>query len=424
MDLTKLYHHFLSSDGVSTDTRQTLKDKLFFALKGDHFDGNQFAKEAIEKGAKYAIVDDPELRDYPRFVVVENALTTLQKLAFYHRNHLNISILAITGSNGKTTTKELVANVLSKKHQIIFSHGNLNNHIGVPLTLLRMTQSTDIGIVEMGANHKGEIAELCEIARPDYGYITNFGKAHLEGFGGVEGVIKGKSELYDFLKAHDKKIFVDAGDDIQMRKSLGGQQIKFSASEAEDYTIKLRGAEPYVEVEYDGNIIKSHLLGDYNFKNISAAICIGKYFSVENDQIKQAIESYIPDNNRSQIINKGTNKIILDAYNANPTSMMLALENFETFSADKRIAILGDMFEIGENALLEHQVIVDFLEKHPIDKAYVCGEVFDQTKVKSVQKFKSFDMLMAVVSGINFQSSVILIKGSRGMAMERLIDFL
>lgn len=424
MELNKLHQHFLSSKGTSTDTRQQLEDTIFFALKGDNFDGNRFAENALKNGAKLAVVDDKELPKHPKFALVDDVLTTLQQLATYHRNYLNLPILAITGSNGKTTTKELVARVLSKKYNTVYTQGNLNNHIGVPLTLLTMDDSTEMGIVEMGANHQKEVDALCHIALPDYGHITNFGKAHLEGFGGIEGVIKGKSELYDFLIKNKGKVFINADDDLQVQKSKGATRISFGETQTQSCQVNFKSADPYVEVEFDHTTITSQLLGNYNAKNIAAAICIGSYFEVGKTALKNAIETYTPDDNRSQVLRQGSNDIILDAYNANPTSMQLALENFESYPGDKKVVILGDMFEVGETALAEHQHTVNTLEGMRLDQAYVCGENFAQTKTSSVSQFENFEALKDEVAKQNFHNAVILIKGSRGMALERLVNIL
>lgn len=426
MEIRQLHHYFLQSRGISTDTRENLSDKIFVALKGENFDGNQFAEKALKKGARFALVDDPSLSGHSRLIHVNDSLTALQHLATFHRNYLNLPIIALTGSNGKTTTKELIAAVLSEKFNVSSTPGNFNNHIGVPLTLLNMDKSTEMGVVEMGANHQKEIESLCKIARPKYGYITNFGKAHLEGFGGFKGVIKGKSELYDHLVARNGKIFVNADDAIQMQQSKNGHRILFSQMKESDCQVTFKTANPYVKVEFQGVPIKSQLLGNYNAKNITAAIGIGDYFNVGLESLKAAVENYKPDNNRSQIIERKSNQIILDAYNANPTSMKLALENLETYPQDKpKIAILGDMFEIGETSAQEHQKIVDLLEgSEKIHQAFVCGGYFNAAQTKMVHRFANFKALKTKIAGENFNDSIILIKGSRAMAMERLIDVL
>lgn len=422
MDIAELHHHFLNSKGVSTDTRESVVDKIFFALKGGNFDGNKFAEKALKSGAKLAVVGAKKWQNKEDAFYVDDPLKTLQDLAAFHRKWLDLPVLAITGSNGKTTTKELVSEVLKQKYKVVHTQGNLNNHIGVPLTLLSMDKSTEIGVVEMGANHQKEIAQLCVIAQPNYGYITNFGKAHLEGFGGFEGVIKGKSELYDFLKKNHGKIFVNADDGIAVKQSAGGTLITFGEHEGVDVQITYKEGHPLAVVGYKGMDIKSQLMGSYNAKNMAAAIGIGRYFDVSIEDIKKAIQNYNPVNNRSQIIEKGTNKIILDAYNANPTSMVLALENFEVYQDDCKIVILGDMFEVGETALEEHQNIVDLLEKSNIDKAFVCGATFAETHTKSVHVFKTYEALKNAIAKEKPRSALVLIKGSRGMALERIVD--
>lgn len=426
MNTAQLYTCFLKSTSVCTDTRKLKKGDIFFALKGDHFNGNKFAQQALEAGAKYAVIDEKAYAT-ANTILVENTLKSLQDLAKYHREQLGLTIIALTGSNGKTTTKELINTVLSQKYNTVATIGNLNNHIGVPLTLLSMDKSTEIGIVEMGANHLKEIEFLSNIVNPDFGYITNFGKAHLEGFGGVEGVIKGKSELYNHLKTHNKTIFVNEDDTIQVDKTNGSNIYTFSENKTtSDVTIQLIKAKPLVQLSYNNLKIESHLIGLYNFKNIAAAIAIGHYFNVESNAIKKAIESYIPSNNRSQVIEKNSNKIILDAYNANPTSMKAALESFEKLDGDK-IIFLGDMFELGQNSLMEHQAIVNAVEKMPLKTAYLVGENFGQTtsSKKNIKIFKTFEDLKTDLShSEKTNASTILIKGSRGMAMERILDLL
>ncbi|MCF7561209.1 UDP-N-acetylmuramoyl-tripeptide--D-alanyl-D-alanine ligase [Sabulilitoribacter multivorans] len=424
MKIEQLHKHFLECNSVCTDTRKIQKNDMFFALKGDNFNGNSYAKKAIELGAKYAIVDEAEFDISTETILVDNVLETLQKLATYHRNHLKTPIIALTGSNGKTTTKELINTVLAQKYNTTATIGNLNNHIGVPLTLLSMTKNTQIGIVEMGANHQKEIAFLCEIAQPDYGYITNFGKAHLEGFGGLEGVIKGKSEMYDYLITHNKTIFVNANDVIQVNKTKQAKIYTFGNSD-QDVVISFVGANPFVSCKYNKLTIESQLIGDYNFNNIAAAITIGSLFKVDPKSIKKAIETYTPKNNRSQIINLDSNKIILDAYNANPTSMQAALGNFEKQSGYK-IAILGDMFELGNEAKKEHQHIADIAVLLNIDKVIFIGENFYETNINSnkASKYKLFDDFKANFNMSQIKNSTLLIKGSRGMALERVLELL
>lgn len=426
-DLLDLHIAFLQTAGVETDSRRELTDKLFFALKGENFDGNDFAETALAKGARLVVTSRRSLAKKKGVKVVKDPLKTLQGLARFHRRYLGIPIVAITGSNGKTTTKELVASVLSQKYTVAFTAGNLNNHIGVPLTLLRMDKQTQMGIVEMGANHQREIANLCQIAEPDYGYITNFGKAHLEGFGGFQGVIKGKSELYDDLRSREKLIFINQDDPLQVKQSHEGRCYSFGTHKKADTQVQLLSLNPFARVQVEGMEIRSHLMGDYNAKNITAAVGIGVYFGVPWSEIKAAIEAYVPANNRSQILERGGYKIILDAYNANPTSMSLSIANFERFPASHRIAILGDMFEVGATALLEHQHIVEQLETSAIDQALLCGETFYKTKPQSdkIRCFRTYKELASAWHQVELKTeSVLLIKGSRGMQMERVLDML
>jgi UDP-N-acetylmuramoyl-tripeptide--D-alanyl-D-alanine ligase len=399
---------------------------MFFALKGENFNGNTYSQEALNSGAKYVIIDQAEYQTSENTILVENVLKTLQELASYHRAYLNIPVIALTGSNGKTTTKELINAVLSQKFNTTATAGNLNNHIGVPLTLLSMDSDTQIGIVEMGANHQKEIEFLCHLAKPDLGYITNFGKAHLEGFGGIEGVIKGKSEMYDFLIPNNKTIFVNTNDAIQVEKTkLVNNTFLFGNDTQANVVIDFIAAQPCVTCSYNTLKIQSQLIGDYNFNNIAAAIAIGNYFKVDDSKIKTAIESYIPANNRSQIIKKGTNKIILDAYNANPTSMRAALLNFEKQSGHK-IAILGDMFELGNEAKEEHQNIADLATSLEIHKIIFVGENFYHSNINTqkASQFKTFDDFKNEFNFTNIDNSTLLIKGSRGMALERILEFI
>lgn len=424
MNTEQLHQLFLECQKANTDTRKIEKNDMFFALKGDNFNGNQYASQAIEKGAKYAIVDEEDYAKSERIIVVKNVLESLQALASFHRSYLGIPVVALTGSNGKTTTKELINAVLSQKFNTTATIGNLNNHIGVPLTLLSMTKHTEIGIVEMGANHQKEISFLCNIAKPDFGYITNFGKAHLEGFGGVEGVIKGKSEMYDYLSKNNKLIFVNNTDSIQVDKTKGCNIFSFGNASS-NISMSMINAQPNVKVALNDFVINSHLIGDYNYNNIAAAIAIGTYFKVKDTAIKEAIENYIPTNNRSQIIEKHSNKIILDAYNANPTSMAAALNNFNKQQGYK-LAVLGDMFELGKEAEVEHQTIADLALDLDIDMIFFVGENFYKihgTSSKSkFLKFSTFEAFKTHFNWTEISGATILIKGSRGMALERILN--
>jgi UDP-N-acetylmuramoyl-tripeptide--D-alanyl-D-alanine ligase len=424
MTIEQLYQLFLAFPTVCTDTRKITQDCLFFALKGDHFNGNQFAGEALGKGAAYAIVDEREYGGTPGTVLVDNCLHTLQQLATHHRKQCSAQIIGLTGSNGKTTTKELIKTVLAKKYRTVATQGNLNNHIGVPLTLLSIQDDTQIAIVEMGANHPGEIAFLSGLAEPDFGYITNFGKAHLEGFGSAGGVIAAKSELYTFLRDHDRPVFFNADDPVQSEKlKHHAPTFGFSSHDQRFYVIKNLGARPFVALEVEGVTIFSQLIGTYNFTNCCAAILIGHYFGVPLGDIKEAIERYTPHNNRSQLIVKNGNDIILDAYNANPTSLRAALENFDLMEGKEKIVFIGDMFELGEAAAEEHQYIADLAGSMSFEKVYLIGENFYRAK-GSHQKFRSFEALAEELQNTSLKNKQILIKGSRGMALERILDVL
>lgn len=424
MKTDALHQLFLKFPTACTDTRKISKDCIFFALKGDNFDGNRFAAAALNKGAAYAVIDDISYAASDKHILVDDTLITLQQLATSHRNHCKAKIIGLTGSNGKTTTKELIKAVLSKIYKTTATEGNLNNHIGVPLTLLSIKPNTDFAVVEMGANHQREIDFLCSIAQPDFGYITNFGKAHIEGFGSEEGVIKGKSELYDYLRLNNKPIFFNGDDPIQLDK-LGTYINKFGFSTAkfQYYKIEFLGANPFVTLRVEDITIQSQLIGRYNFTNCSAAVLIGKYFNVPINDIKEGIENFMPQNNRSQIIKKDGYQIILDAYNANPTSMQAALENFQAIDEkNKKIVFLGDMFELGQIAKTEHQGIADLTAQMNFDEVFLVGETFNicQTKFK---KFASFDALAAYLKNTALPKGSILIKGSRGMALERILEF-
>ncbi len=426
METARLYEAFLECSSVCTDTRKITKDCLFVALRGDRFDANTFAGQALESGARYAVIDNPDFDVPGRTLLVEDSLKALQVLASFHRKQLGLPIVALTGSNGKTTTKELINAVLSRRYRTGATIGNLNNHIGVPLTLLGFTRDTEIGIVEMGANHQREIAFLCETATPDFGYITNFGKAHLEGFGGVEGVIKGKSEMYDFLYNARGKAFVNLDDPIQNVKTSEIARYTFSSVNDADVTISNVTADPMVSLEYQGMQIRSNLIGRYNAPNIAAAIAIGRYFEVPAAEIRLAIEQYNPNNNRSQLMSHGTNRIILDAYNANPSSMAAAIENLKNLSEPNKVAILGDMFELGDESFDEHGGIVQLAKQDPGTRYIFAGPEFARHRddAPTASFFPSFEELAAYLGDHKFSNATILIKGSRGMALERILDFI
>jgi UDP-N-acetylmuramoyl-tripeptide--D-alanyl-D-alanine ligase len=417
----------LKCSSVSIDTRKIESNCLFVAIKGDNFDANTFAKEALDKGASFVLIDNKEYYIDERTLLVEDSLSALQELAKFHRAYLKLPIIALTGSNGKTTTKELINVVLSKKFNTKATVGNLNNHIGVPLTLLSFNKQTEIGIVEMGANHQKEIEFLCEIAQPDYGYVTNFGKAHLEGFGGVEGVIQGKSEMYRYLSKNDKVAFVNLEDPIQVEKTATIKSFSFGVNKINaNINISNVEANPFVVITYAQSIISTHLIGLYNANNINAAIAIGSYFGVEDNAVKEALESYIPENNRSQLISRGTNEIILDAYNANPSSMKVAIENFILLDKKNKVAFLGDMFELGTESLNEHKGIVDLLTNQNDIICYFIGKDFYQNRTAKSNFFffENFEVFSGFIKNEKIENNMILIKGSRGMALERTLEFI
>ncbi|TDW49677.1 UDP-N-acetylmuramoyl-tripeptide--D-alanyl-D-alanine ligase [Flavobacterium sp. 270] len=427
MNIQDIHNLFLQCKSLSIDTRKIEKDSMFFAIKGENFDANTFARQALDLDALYVIIDNASYFIDERTVLVQNSLETLQELAKFHRAYLKLPIIALTGSNGKTTTKELINVVLAEKFKTKATVGNLNNHIGVPLTLLSFTKETEIGIVEMGANHQKEIEFLCEIAQPDFGYITNFGKAHLEGFGGVEGVIKGKSEMYQYLSKNNKTAFVNLEDPIQIEKTKDIKSFTFGVQKQNaDVKIEKIQANPFVVVQYENFTVDSHLIGLYNANNINAAVSIGRYFKVEDQDIKHAIENYIPANNRSQLLKKGSNEIILDAYNANPSSMEVAIANFLQLENQNKVMILGDMFELGNESQQEHKIIVESLSKQDQSICYLIGKSFYENKIskENIQFFETFDAFAAFLKTIHFNDNTILIKGSRGMALERTLEFI
>ncbi|HNO71070.1 MAG TPA: UDP-N-acetylmuramoyl-tripeptide--D-alanyl-D-alanine ligase, partial [Bacteroidia bacterium] len=400
----------------------------FFALKGDSFDGNQFAETALNLGASYAVIDDEKKYHGDKYILVEDVLTCLQQLATYHRKQLKSIIIAITGSNGKTTTKELIKKVLEKKYRTLATQGNLNNHIGVPLTLLSITPEIELAIVEMGANHVGEIAMLCNIAQPDYGMITNIGKAHIGEFGSFENIIQAKTELYAYIKSNGKKIFVNAEDALLMKHARGIDQITYGTRSNAYCRSELVEVNPFLKIVYENQPIQSKLIGTYNFDNITLAICIGKYFGIGIADIKNAIEEYVPSNNRSQIVKTKSNEIVLDAYNANPSSMMVAIQNFYQMKGDDKWLILGDMLELGQYEVEEHKSIIKLIESKKFKHVILVGNRFDKAVLElgsNFPVFKTSDELLNVISHqYRIKDALILIKGSRGMKLERVVDSL
>ncbi|MFA8433661.1 MAG: UDP-N-acetylmuramoyl-tripeptide--D-alanyl-D-alanine ligase [Marinifilaceae bacterium] len=429
MLLEQIYQIFQKHPKVITDSRNIEKDAIFFALKGANFNGNKYALSAIEQGCSYAIVDEAEFAKHDRCILVDNVLMTLQGLGRLHRRTLGIPIIGITGTNGKTTTKELLHVVLSRKFRTYATQGNFNNHIGVPLTLLAMDTSTEFGIVEMGANHPGEIKELCEIAEPDFGIITNVGKAHLEGFGSFDGVKKAKSELYDYLGATNGKIFVNA-DNHHLQDMLNGRTA-LTYGNQEDVFSKGRflQSEPFMVMELRSPIgklyIKTRLIGAYNFENAMAAVAVGRYFQMDEVVIKKALEEYEPQNNRSQLKKTERNVLIMDAYNANPTSMHAAVSNFSRMTFRNKALVLGDMLELGSKSKTEHQAILELLKKEGLTESYLVGSEF--CSLSDSSDFMCFERVEDLVEFFEenpVQGKYILIKGSRGIHLEKITEIL
>lgn len=425
-ELDKLYEIFLKFPRVSTDTRNIEKNSLFFALSGENFDGNKFAEEAIQKGAAYAVVSDKNLVDDKRFIVVQDTLVALQSLAQLHRSKFEIPVIGITGSNGKTTTKELMKSALSEKYKVFATKGNLNNHIGVPLSLLSVTLEHEIAIIEMGANHQKEIEFLANISKPDCGLITNIGKAHLEGFGGIEGVEKGKTELFTNLNSRGKQVFINTSDARLSKHTESTNAITYGLESA-DYLCKTISNSPFlsIQVSYKENQydINSQLIGTYNWNNIMSAVVIADYFGVKPIAIKNGIENYIPSNNRSQLLEQGSNKLILDCYNANPSSMKEAVENLVKSESDKKFFILGDMLELGEDARKEHEAIVDLLIDHEL-KGILVGKLFKSVKQNEFITFLNNEAAKKFLKTNPKKDTLFLIKGSRGIKLETIQEVL
>ena len=424
MDPKKLYSLFSTSTGVSIDSRKIDKNQMFFSLRGNNFDGNKFALEAIKNGAKFSIVDDKRLEGKDdRIVYVNDALKALQDLSNYHRSLFDTKVIGVTGSNGKTTTKNLIYSILSQTYNVIKTKGNLNNHIGVPLSLLDINENVDIAVIEMGANHIGEIKALCEIAMPDFGLITNYGHAHLEGFGGFEGVIKGKSEMFEYLTQNYGHIILNNDDKIQIKNCKGDLAITFGQKKDSEFVFKYKKEENFLSFENNGDNFRCEIYGDYNFTNVAASITIGKFLDISSSDIQKGLISFKNDSNRSEVIDYGSNKIYLDAYNANPTSMTAAISNFENSITENKILVLGDMYELGDFSKIEHQNIIDSIDNKDFLKVYLVGDIFYNciTKSKYFEKFKSTEEMSQSVILKDFKSTNILIKGSRGIGLEKLI---
>ena len=455
--MENIYEKFLQCSAVSIDTRNCPKDAMFIGIKGANFDGNTFVEKALEQGCKYAITDNPEIGvGNPNIIHVQDSLKTLQDLAHYHRMMFDIPVIGITGTNGKTTSKELISTVLSKEYNVLYTQGNLNNHIGVPLTLLRLNRSHNIAVVEMGANHPKEIEFLCKIARPNYGIITNVGKAHLEGFGSFEGVKKTKGELYDFIHSVDGKIFLHADnphlcemvnpdtEPVEVSMTTGNnmpafanalETIKYGESEENFVSGSIISCTPYINVSLrlNGNAsgektsykIETNLIGDYNLSNILSAACIGRYFGVMDEEIVSALQEYTPTNNRSQCTRTEKNTLIVDAYNANPTSMEAALKNFSKIeTTSDKVLILGDMKELGEDSIMEHNKILALIESLRFDKVYLVGSEFTRAAAGAHPCFENVDALKEYLTANPIVDYTILIKGSNSTRLTKIVDSL
>jgi UDP-N-acetylmuramoyl-tripeptide--D-alanyl-D-alanine ligase len=427
MQTEKLYDKFLQAGVISTDTRQIPAGSLFFALRGEKYNANEFAEQALEKGARYAVIDDARFATNDRCILVDDALKALQDLARYHRNQLTIPVIGLTGSNGKTTSKELLNAVLSAKFKTFATKGNLNNHIGVPLSILSIEKSVEIAVIEMGANHVGEIALLSSLANPTHGFITNIGKAHIGTFGGFENIVRGKSELYQHLIVNEGTVFINSQNPILANMAKRFAAPYFYPSKGDYYHASLLDADPFIRYQAEsGEIVQTQLMGAYNFENIAAALCIGKYFEVDSKAANAAVAGYVPGNMRSQIIKKGTNTIILDAYNANPSSMEAAIENLATIKALKKIVIIGDMFELEEEAEREHQKIGELLAAKNFDEVYFCGTLIKAANAvyEKGKLFEKKDQLIDHLKTNPIQGATILVKASRGIGLEAIVEYL
>lgn len=425
-DIERIYELYKGAYTVTTDSRTITPGCVFVALKGEHFDGNDFALKVAEEGvAACVIADRKDLPQHDRLFIVEDSLKALQQLAKSHREKLGLPIIGITGTNGKTTTKELVSAVLSKKYNIVFTQGNFNNQLGVPLTLLRIKPDAEMAVVEMGASHPGDIVELTQIGEPNYGIITNIGRAHLEGFGGYEGVIRTKNEMYQYIAAHNGLLFVNKDNDLLMNLVNGTKNVTYGTCQDADVRGKMLSANPYLSVEWNGHKIDTQLVGDYNFENVMAAICIGKYFKVADNDIMDALTSYHPTNNRSQVIETGKNRVVMDAYNANPTSMSHAIKNFRNICSDKNVLILGDMLELGEESEKEHKAIIELLKELNFQLVFLVGAEFAKVaKNSTFFRLTDVDKLIRYITLNPISGYDILVKGSNGIHLNKLIDSL
>jgi len=428
MNIESIYKIYLDNPNISIDTRTIKKGDLFFCLKGENYDGNKFADSAISSGASYVVIDDNQYYKGDKYFLVDNVLETLQELAKFHRSKLKIPVIGITGTNGKTTTKELINTVLSQKYNVIATKGNLNNHIGVPLTILNITNKHDLAIVEMGANHSGEIADLCNIADPDFGLITNIGKAHLEGFRTINNIVSTKTALYNYIKDKNGIIFINSGDDILLEKADGIGKLTYGIDKNDLINGKILDSSPFLKISWISNgvltEVQTQLVGNYNFYNILAAISMGVFFKVDQKIISKAISDYCPSNNRSQVLKTKKNTLILDAYNANPTSMEAAIRSFSELKSNNKVLILGDMLELGEDKDKEHLQIINLIKKIKFNKVYLVGDIFCSLKTDGLNKFRNSDEALQYFKKFQVKDSLILIKGSRGIKLEKIVEAL
>jgi len=427
MEIKQLYHLYLQHPSVKIDTRKLVSGDIFFALKGPNFNGNHFAKQALDAGAAYAVIDEQLNYVNEKLIKTDDVLTTLQQLAKHHREQFKIPFIAITGSNGKTTTKELVHQVLSTTYKTYTTEGNLNNHIGIPQTILKIKEDAEVAVIEMGANHQKEIESYCRYTLPTHGLITNCDKAHMEGFGGIEGVRKGKGELFDFLRTNQGVAFVNTDDTFIKEISHGIKTVVTYGTKDAAITGKVLNSRSFLEVEikvgHEIFNINTQLVGEYNLLNVIAAVAIGKHFNVENEKIKMAIENYSPSNSRSQLMKQGSNTIILDAYNANPASMKAAIENFAAMDGDNKILLLGSMMELGDESEQEHQALLQLISKHKWNNVILVGNNFKSLS-HNYMHFDNADSVKHWLKKQGLQNSHLLIKGSRSIQMEKVIESL
>jgi len=426
-DIQNLYQKYLECKVVCTDTRKIIKDSIFFSLKGPKFNANAFAEEALQKGAAYAVVDEATFAKNEKYILVEDGLGALQQLASHHRSQLKIPVIGLTGSNGKTTSKELLHAVLAKKFKTFATKGNLNNHIGVPLSILSIDSTYEIAVIEMGANHVGEIAALSKIANPTHGFITNIGKAHIGTFGGFENIIRAKSELYQHLIEHNGQVFINSQNSILANMAKRFKSPLFYPASGDYYQAEFISADPYIKFKAaNSEVVQTKLLGSYNFENIAAALCIGKYFGVDAKLANEAVANYEPENMRSQIVRKGTNTIILDAYNANPSSMAAAIENLAAMNAEKKILMLGDMYELEGEAEQEHRNIGKLIGERRFENIFLVGSLFKSAlkEIPNAKHFNSKQLLQEELKKHPLTNATILVKASRGIGLETVVEVL